>query len=328
MANMNDVASLAGVSRGSVSNYINGRPNRPEIKHKIEQAIRDLNYIPNATARALKTNRSNYVVFILPTVNTPFFSELSYFIQIELNKFGYKMILCNSNSNYQEEIEYIEMANTQKVAGVITMSYSDISELVAPSIPLVAIEKKISNQFPTIVSDNYAGGHLGAEQLHKRGAKKLLFVSKAPIKDVSERRRQGFIDYCQENNLRYDIMLAEDKRDFSSDYDHFIDNHLINGKFQFDGVFSDTDEYASDFWHLLVKHQVLVPKDVQIIGFDAAKIYPRQPIFLSAIRQSTEKMAAIAVQKLLTQFKSEKIDKDNLITILPVSYTQGITTKS
>ncbi|MFT9022266.1 MULTISPECIES: hypothetical protein [Lactobacillaceae] len=78
----------------------------------------------------------------MPTVNTPFFSELSYFIQIELNKFGYKMILCNSNSNYQEEIEYIEMANTQKVAGVITMSYSDISELVAPSIPLVAIEKK------------------------------------------------------------------------------------------------------------------------------------------------------------------------------------------
>lgn len=73
---------------------------------------------------------------------------------------------------------------------------------------------------------------------------------------------------------------------------------------------------------------MLVPKDVQIIGFDAAKIYPRQPIFLSAIRQSTEKIAEIAVQKLLTQFKSEKIDKDNLITILPVSYTQGITTKS
>ncbi|GMA68968.1 hypothetical protein GCM10025879_02140 [Leuconostoc litchii] len=75
MVNMNDVASLAGVSRGSVSNYINGRSNRPEIKLKIEKAIKELHYIPNATARALKTSRSNYVVFILPTVNTPFFQS-------------------------------------------------------------------------------------------------------------------------------------------------------------------------------------------------------------------------------------------------------------
>ena len=75
---MNDVARVAGVSRGSISNYINGRRTKPATQLKIEAAIEQLNYVPNATARALKTNKSNYVVLIIPTVNTPFFSELSY----------------------------------------------------------------------------------------------------------------------------------------------------------------------------------------------------------------------------------------------------------
>ncbi|WP_348534591.1 substrate-binding domain-containing protein [Leuconostoc litchii] len=251
---------------------------------------------------------------------------MTYYIQRQLNNFGYKMILCNSNSDYIEEIEYIEMANTQKVAGVITMSYSDISNLISPTIALVSIEKNISKNFPTIISDNYTGARLGAEQLHKRGLKKILFVSKLPIKDVSETRQQGFMDYCQENNLHYDMILAEDKKDFIEDYDRFIAQHLIGGKFEFDGIFSDTDEYASDFWHLLMKHNVSVPNDVQIIGFDAAKIYPRQPVFLSAIRQPIEEIAIISVYKLLDQIDGNPIAENDLITRLPMSFKEGITT--
>ena len=57
---MNDVASLAGVSRGSVSNYINGKKTKPNTQKKIAEAIAELNYVPNATARSLKTSQSNY----------------------------------------------------------------------------------------------------------------------------------------------------------------------------------------------------------------------------------------------------------------------------
>jgi LacI family transcriptional regulator len=77
MANMNDVAKLAGVSRGTVSNYINGGNVKQSSKNSIKKAIEKLHYVPNNNARELKMNRSNFVVFIIPTTQTPFFAELT-----------------------------------------------------------------------------------------------------------------------------------------------------------------------------------------------------------------------------------------------------------
>ena len=70
MANMNDVAKKAGVSRGTVSNYINNVKIKESSKQKIEEAIKELGYIPNIAARELKTNKASNVVFILSTVRT------------------------------------------------------------------------------------------------------------------------------------------------------------------------------------------------------------------------------------------------------------------
>ena len=329
LSNMNDVARIAGVSRGSVSNYINGQKTRPDTQIKIEKAIKSLNYVPNATARALKTSRSNYVIFIIPTVNTPFFSELSYHVQLELKKFGYKMILCNSNSEPTEELEYIQMANTQKVAGIITMSYADVADLVSPNIALVSIEKKISDNFPMVISDNYQGGKLAAQKLHDSGAKHLLFASKSPIKDISSVRQQGFVDYCTENNLTYDTFLSRDIPNFIDDFKDFILENKTDHAFKYDGVFSDSDEYANAFWHILLQYDISVPGNVQIIGFDAARIYQRQPTFLSAIRQPIEKIASEAVTRLLLQLPHpEQHSQKNSVTVLPVTFQQGVTTKT
>lgn len=73
MPTMNDVAKLAGVSRGTVSNYVNGVRVKEASQKKIQEAIDELGYVPNNTARELKMNRSNLVIFIVPTTQTPFF---------------------------------------------------------------------------------------------------------------------------------------------------------------------------------------------------------------------------------------------------------------
>lgn len=75
MATMNDVAKLAGVSRGTVSNYINGVKVKEASQIKIQEAIEQLNYVPNNNARALKLNRTNIIAFILPNTLSPFFQN-------------------------------------------------------------------------------------------------------------------------------------------------------------------------------------------------------------------------------------------------------------
>ncbi|WP_228414926.1 LacI family DNA-binding transcriptional regulator [Vagococcus penaei] len=81
MADMNDVARLAGVSRGTVSNYINGVKVKESTRVKVEAAIKELDYVPNMAGRFLKTQKSDIVVFILPTIWNPFFSELAFYLE-------------------------------------------------------------------------------------------------------------------------------------------------------------------------------------------------------------------------------------------------------
>lgn len=73
MVNMNDVAKKANVSRGTVSNYVNHVKIKRELAVRVEKAIEELNYIPNQAARSLKKQESDIIVFILPTIWTPFF---------------------------------------------------------------------------------------------------------------------------------------------------------------------------------------------------------------------------------------------------------------
>lgn len=73
---MNDVAKLAEVGRGTVSNYINGQKVKEENRLKIQKAIDELGYVPNLQAKELRTSINTEVVFIVPTNWTPFFSEM------------------------------------------------------------------------------------------------------------------------------------------------------------------------------------------------------------------------------------------------------------
>ena len=94
MATIKDVAKEAGVAVGTVSKVINNIAVKPETKVLVENAIKKLKYEPNIYARGLKTNRTNTIAVILPTIWNPFFSELAYNIEKCLRKVGNKFENC------------------------------------------------------------------------------------------------------------------------------------------------------------------------------------------------------------------------------------------
>ncbi|MGX7059216.1 LacI family DNA-binding transcriptional regulator [Vagococcus humatus] len=328
MPTMNDVAKLAGVSRGTVSNYVNGVQVKEASQKKIQAAIDELNYVPNITARQLKLQRSNLVVFILPTTRTPFFSELVYGMQQALNQVGFKMLLCNSNNQIEEELDYIQMAKEQKVAGIITISYSELGPYLTTDVPIVSIEKRLAPHIPCISSDNYAGGQLAARLLHKKQAKNFLVITRTTSKSLVNYgvRVQGFMDYCEKNDISVTKFESyQHEENFYPELRQFLETQYQQTCL-YDGIFAVADQYADFSVGILKQLGYDVPADIQIIGFDGGRMYPEQPAYLSSIRQPVSdiiKQCVSILQQSLEHPNQKTVDP----ILLPVSYLEGLTTR-
>lgn len=322
---MNDVARLAKVSRGTVSNYINGVRIKDEPAKRIEKAIEELNYVPNQAARALKKQTSDTIAFILPTIWTPFFAELTHHIQLELQRHNLKMLLCNSQNDFNLELDYVKMAKEEKVRGIITISYSDIDPYVTSNLPLVSIERYFNQHVPFVTSDNFQGGQLAVKSLHERGATKLLMILRELPNNLGiHERMNGFIDYCKHLSIDYDVYL--DKGD-SKGFSKRVEEYLVScykEECSFDGIFTATDRYAEYVIDAFRTLKWQIPEDVQLIGFDGARSYETEQLRISTIAQDIKKIAEISVEEMLNFNIERSSQKKN---ILPVKLLDLQTTK-
>nr|WP_321302548.1 LacI family DNA-binding transcriptional regulator [uncultured Trichococcus sp.] len=324
MASIKDVAKLAQVSVGSVSKYLNGGKLKEKTTIAIEQAIKDLNYEKNTYATGLRTNRTHTIALIIPTIWHPFFSELAFYIEAELRHYQSKLILCNTQNNYENEVAYISMARQNKVDGLIALTYSNVDEYISSEMPIVSIDRYFSEKIPTIMSDNFAGGGLAAEKLIQAGAKKLAFIGYGSIYDNSTRDRyRGFQAYCQMHGIESEIIYYEGRHhEFNEKLPELLQETIVNKAV--DGIFVVNDEQAYEVLELLQKNKVRVPEDVQVIGFDGSQQSTNIPSSLSSIRQPIPEIAAAAVKCLIHVIEKKEAP---LKTILPVTYHPGTTTK-
>lgn len=325
MATIKDVAKKAGVSVGSVSRFINNFEVKPKTKLAIEEAIKELNYEPNIYARGFKVNKTNTVALIIPTVWNPFFAELTFNIEKSLRDYGIKMILCNSQDDYEIEIEYITMAKQNKVDGIIAITYSDVDKYIHSNMPIISIDRYFSEEITYVTSDNFEGGRMAAYELIKSGCKSISFIGLgSKIDNATRNRKKGFVNYCEENNISYKICDSiEGKQKFANILDKFLYENFEEEK-KIDGIFTVTDEYAFEVIEKLNKLNIDVPDDVQVIGYDGIKSHRNDTIKISTIRQPIESIANESVKALINIINNKEMEKE---IVLPVRFVKGFTTK-
>lgn len=330
MASIKDVAREAGVGLGTVSRVLNNSgPVKEETRQKVLKVIQELDYTPNEVARSFKRQSTKLVGLMIPTIRNPFFSDLAYYIEDELFKRGYKMLLCNSVTNREKEVQYLHMLKMNQVDGIITISYHDYYAHEKVDLPLVAIDRYITDQVPHVSSDNYSGGRLAAEKLVERGCKKLAYMGGEPrFKSSVTGRKIGFIDVATENNLPYVIFEAsEDQIRHMINHDHIVSEEKVARKFveeqvDVDGVFTSSDLFALALINELEKKGKRVPEDVKVIGFDGIQTADYFKPVLSTIVQPVEKIGRYSVDVLLGVIKGEANPPDK---VFEVEYRQGNT---
>ena len=323
MATMKDVAALANVGVGTVSRVLNSSGSVKEsTRRKVEAAMKELNYIPNAYARGLKMNKTNTVALIIPTIWHPFFSEFAYYVESNLAEHKYKMLLCNSDVSSDKELEYIQMVQENKVDGIIGITYSDLDNFVSSHLPFVTIDRHFKEETVCVTSDNFHAGQLAVEKLVEKGCHKLGYVgthSRFPTETT--KRRDGFKAKAEQMGMPYAIYDGQDpvielKQEIRT---FFEENPDV------DGIFAHTDFIALDILEVLEEMKRNVPEEVQIIGCDGIKMESGRRQIVSTIRQPVDLMAKAAVEKIIQVIDGESVRTK--IT-LPVHYVEGPTTKN
>lgn len=318
---MKDVALEAGVALGTVSKVVNGLPVGESYRLRVEDAIKKLNYQVNSYAQGLKANKTYTAALLIPNTENPFFASLTDHINRALLKRNYRMLLCSTDFDSNQEQEYITMAQQNKVDGIIGLTYNP-NLVIEENIPFVSIDRSMGSKIPCVASDNFAGGQLAAEKLADLGCKNVAFLRiGSSLSNEPNKRKSGFENGCLARGLHYEMKILNDGDSFE-EFEIFLKDHICNEKLSFDGIFCATDRVAYSIINILRSLNQRVPEDVQVIGYDGIRILGDKDFICSTIVQPLSDIAEMCVDLLLQENMMQKPP----LVCLPVTYAYGGTT--
>lgn len=318
MATIKDVALHAGVTVTTVSRVLNNRGYISEkTRQKVYESMRALNYQPNELARALYKKQSKVVGVVVPSLLHPYFSACVHYLEKYAARQGYKIMVCNSKRERKSEIEYIEMLKSNKVAGIVLCTRTgELADILDDSLPVVTLERSISDKIPAIMCDNYQGGVLAARCLLDRGRKGIaVFPGQPKVQLPGELRVTGFLDTCRQAGVEPIVVTTDESQFAARDYRGTI-RAALRAHPEIDGVFATSDVMAAQVIQECAKVGRSIPQDVSLVGFDDVDIASLTCPPLTTIHQPLEQMCEYAVDGILRKLRGETVP---VKTILPVS---------
>ena len=316
IAKLTDVAELAGVSPTTVSRVINNKGYLSEkTKQKVQEAMKTLGYKPNNLARGLQGKSAQLIGLIFPNISNIFYSELIEYLEIELFKHGYKVIICNSQNDPAKEREYIEMLEANQVDGIISSSHNlGIDDYERVEAPIIAFDRNLAPNIPIISSDNFEGGKLAAKTLQKNGCQNIIMITGNDNTDSpTGLRALGFSFQIPEGKIfKVPNTLSTIRREME------IKSIIASNKP--DGIFVSDDLTAILTMKIAHQLELKIPDNLKIIGYDGTSFIENFFPQLTTIRQPIDEIASLIVDVLLKKIKGEKASKDY---ILPISLLPG-----
>ncbi|MDQ1553621.1 MAG: LacI family transcriptional regulator [Microbacteriaceae bacterium] len=209
MANIYDVATLAGVSPATVSRVLNGMRVSPPLAERVRAAAAELDFTPNRTARTLRKQNSEVIALIIPDIENPFFTSLARGVEDRAQESGYSVVLCNSDEDPSKEARYIGIALSEHMAGVIlapASDHSDLSGLIARKRPVVAVDRAPHGfEVDAVTVDNRAGGVAAATALFDGGFTRVACITGPNDVETAQLRSAGWREVAESRGASTDL---------------------------------------------------------------------------------------------------------------------------
>lgn len=312
LATIRDVAKLAGVSVATVSRVLNknGYVNI-ETEQKVTNAIKQLQYEPNAVARGLAGKQTGTIALILPDISNPFFPEVARGVEDVAHSHGYTVILCNSDDQGSKERSYIEVLKKKYIDGIIfassTLEDEDITQMRKSNIPLVLLDRAPNKESCSVVRvKNYEGAQLAVQHLLEIGCNRIAHIYGPQDMITARQRLSGYEDAVKSFDWFSPSLMVEGN--FRIDGGQQAIETLINRHPDIDGLFAGNDLMAVGAVKALTRLGKKVPEDIAVIGFDGIGLTEIVEPELTTIAQPIYEMGRLAATTLIQKITGERID--------------------
>jgi LacI family transcriptional regulator len=308
MATMNDVARHANVSIATVSHVINGtRFVSAERVERVNDAMLELGYTPDATARSLRIGRTDTIGLVVPDNSNPFFAALARWIEEAGFESGYTTILANSNERPDREHRYVSTLVSKRVDGLIlSPSRGDHGTLtrllLSANIPVVVVDRDAALPNADVVLYDNEGGSIEATRyLLELGHRRIGCVAGPSDASSATERANGFRQAIADAGLPAQPVV---EADFHFSGGREATARLLDRSDDFTALFAANDLMAAGAIRELHSRGIAVPGDVSVIGFDDAPLAEMISPALTTMRQPLQDMAHAAVSLLLSRVTS------------------------
>jgi LacI family transcriptional regulator len=311
-ATLKDIARITGYSVNTISRALRDKEDiSAETKEKIKKVSLDMGYINNAQASSLRLGHTKTIAVILGDISNPYFSILMKDIENRARGEGYSSFLINTNENTDMEREAILSALNKNVDGILICpsqhNEDNIRYLMKTGVPFVQIGRYFENlEASYVLQNDVLGGFQATKYLIDNGHRDILILNGPLYISSSQGRLAGYKQaLLSETGLSVNPKLIREVPITGEGCAEVI-SAVLREKLKFTAIFAFSDLVALDAWVYLKNQGCNIPRDYSLVGFDNIQSRLPIPFRLSTISASETKIAAPAVDCLISIMNGEQ----------------------
>lgn len=314
MATIKDVAKLAGVSTATVSRTLM----HPELvkvrtRQKVELAVQQTGYTPNATARNLRRSESKTIIVIVPDIANMFFAEIVRGIQLVAQQSGYKVLLGDTVHTVSQANEYLDLVRSSQADGVISLTCElPDSYRVGSDIPMVtACEYFSESTIPTVRVDNHNSAKKAVDYLIDLGHRKIGCITGPMENPICIARRAGFVESMGSAGIEVSEACIE-SGDFSFDSGYIAFRRLVK-QYNMTALFCFNDMMTLGAMRAAQELGIKIPEEMSVVGFDDLLFSQYCTPSITTIKQPQKLIGETAMKVLIKLLTTGEAPRETVI---------------
>ena len=309
------ISEKTGYSISTVSRVLSGKGKKYRISQNtidyVTEVAKSCNYTPDLIAQSLRTRKTNTIGLTIPSIENPFFSNLSGVIINQLKSRGYNIILSDTMENVDNEVEALNSFVSRNVDGIIAVPVSSSPlyiEQISKMIPVVLIDRYFENTtLPYVCTDNYYGAYIATEFLISKGYRRLLAIQGVPASMPNKERLRGFRQAVEDHRAEgVQETVSGDSFSVESGYSETFST--LTSSDRPDAIFAFSNTILLGAIKAIRELGLVIPDDVALISFDNNRFLDFLDPVITRVEQPISVIGNLVTDNIIRMIESEERD--------------------